>query len=85
MGPPNADLALCSLHQVARPIPTDGTLQAKKPTTLSWHAWAGRDENPVRAHHASRLANPFGLMLGYPCVGRCFCQFIRVRVWLGVI
>ena len=55
MGPPGADLALCSLHQVARLIPTDDTLQVKQPTTLSWHAWAGRDENPVRAHHASPL------------------------------
>ena len=68
MGPPGADLALCSLHQVPRLIPTDDTLQVKQPTTQPttspWHAWAGKDENPVRAHHASGLANPFGLMLG---------------------
>ena len=55
MGPPGADLALCSLHQVARLIPTDDTLQVKQPTTPPWHAWAGKDENPVRAHHASPL------------------------------
>ena len=85
MGPPGADLALCSLHQVARLIPTDDTLQVKQPTTLPWHAWAGKDENPVRAHHASGLANPFGLMLGQPCVGRCFCHFSKARVWLGEI
>ena len=55
MGPPGADLAMCSLHQVARLIPTDDTLQVKQPTTSPWHARAGRDENPVRAHHASPL------------------------------
>ena len=60
MGPPGADLALCSLHQVARLIPTDGTLhytRAGPPGCAPrWHANAGRDENPVRAHHASGLA-----------------------------
>ena len=29
---------------------------AKEPRTPRWHANAGRDENPVRAHHASGLA-----------------------------
>ena len=84
MGPPGADLALCSLHQGPRLIPTDGTLHVKQQAALPWHAQAGRDENPVRAHHASGLANPFGLMLGQPCVGKCFCHFSKARVWLWV-
>ena len=35
MGPPCADLALCSLHQVARLNPTDGTLQVKTNQTAN--------------------------------------------------
>ena len=35
MGPPCADLALCSLHQVARLNPTDGTLQVKASKTAN--------------------------------------------------
>ena len=31
MGPPGADLALCSLHQGPRLILTDGTLHVKQP------------------------------------------------------
>ena len=33
MGPPGADLALCSLHQGPRLIPTDGTLHVKQSAT----------------------------------------------------
>ena len=46
MGPPGADLALCSLHQVARLIPTDDTLQVKQPTTPPWHALGRQGREP---------------------------------------